>query len=69
MKMSKNKLAEVFHFNLYGKRNDKYNFLEENSMGSIFWKELEVKKTNYSSDGEDFIFCNKILVKCNEAKK
>jgi hypothetical protein len=36
MKETKNKtLAKVFHFNLYGKREGKYNFLYENSIDSI----------------------------------
>jgi hypothetical protein len=34
------KPAQVFHFDLYGKREDKYNFLTENSISSIDWTEL-----------------------------
>ncbi len=33
--MSKNK-AELFHFGLYGKREDKYNFLNGNSTKSVW---------------------------------
>ncbi len=34
------KPAQVFHFDLYGKRDDKYDFLNENSMKTIEWQEL-----------------------------
>jgi predicted helicase len=39
-KQEEKKLAQVFHFDLYGKREDKYNFLNENSLNSINWTEL-----------------------------
>lgn len=32
--------ARLFHFDLYGKREDKYNFLDQNSMDTIAWKPL-----------------------------
>lgn len=35
------KPAQVFHFDLYGKREDKYTFLNENSMQTIDWNELQ----------------------------
>lgn len=35
------KPAQIFHFDLYGKREDKYNFLDENTVASIDWKELK----------------------------
>lgn len=35
------KPAQVFHFDLYGKRDDKYTFLDQNSMASINWNELQ----------------------------
>ena len=35
------KPAQVFHFDLYGKRDDKYTFLSENSMKTIDWQELK----------------------------
>jgi predicted helicase len=44
--MSENKLAQVFHFDLYGKRNAKYDFLNNNSLDSIEWNELELKQPN-----------------------
>jgi len=41
------KLAEVFHFDLYGKRQDKYDFLNEKSLSSIDWNELENREPDY----------------------
>lgn len=40
-------LAEVFHYDLYGKRDYKYNFLSENSIKSIPYKELPNVAPNY----------------------
>lgn len=34
------KPAQIFHFDLYGKREDKYDFLNENAMKTIAWQEL-----------------------------
>ncbi len=42
-----NKHAQIFHFDLYGKREDKYLFLNENSVKTIEWKELEMLKPNF----------------------
>jgi predicted helicase len=36
-------LATVFHADLYGKRNDKYNFLSDNSIQTIKWEKIEAK--------------------------
>jgi predicted helicase len=52
--MSKDKLAQVFHFDLYGKREEKYNFLNNNSLESISWKELDLDKPNYFFVEKDF---------------
>lgn len=35
-----NKHAQIFHFDLYGKREDKYLFLKENSVKTIESKEM-----------------------------
>lgn len=40
-------LAQVFHFDLYGKRQEKYDFLEKNSIASVDWKELDVKGPSF----------------------
>ena len=55
--MSKNKsqkLARVFHFDLYGKRKEKYDFLLENSLESVQWKELDFNDENYFFVPKDF---------------
>ena len=43
----KNELGKVFHFDLQGKREFKYDFLNENTINSLQWKNLEFKKPNY----------------------
>ncbi len=48
MKKTKTKPpAKVFHYDLYGKRDEKYNFLNENSINSINWNELENKEPEF----------------------
>ena len=42
-----NQLSEVYHFDLFGKREDKYKFLSENDLNSIKWKKLKYKEPNY----------------------
>ncbi len=44
----KNSLGQVFHYDLYGKRNLKYNFLTEHSIKSIDFKTVIPFKNNYS---------------------
>ena len=39
-KLNKNNLAKVMHFDLYGRREDKYEFLKNNSISTINWNEL-----------------------------
>ncbi len=43
----KNELGKVFHSDLYGKREQKYDFLNENSIASINWNELEIKNPGF----------------------
>ena len=52
--MSEEKLAQVFHFDLYGKREDKYDFLNENSVNTIDWNTLEPKAPNHFFVKKDF---------------
>lgn len=40
-------LGKVFHFDLYGKREFKYDFLSENSLNTIEYKQLENLSPNY----------------------
>jgi predicted helicase len=48
------KLAQVFHFDLYGKLQEKYNFLLENDLQSIEWNELQLATPNYFFVPKDF---------------
>jgi predicted helicase len=41
-----NALGKVFHYDLYGKRDLKYDFLSENLLSSIDFKELKPEKPN-----------------------
>jgi predicted helicase len=46
--MTKNKnLAQVLHYDLQGKRDAKYDFLNQNSLASIVWNTLEPNEPNY----------------------
>ncbi len=53
-KKKANELGKVFHFNLYGKRDLKYDFLIENSIKTIDYKELPNVATNYFFVSKDF---------------
>ncbi|MDZ7818754.1 MAG: type ISP restriction/modification enzyme [Aliarcobacter sp.] len=61
-KTKSKKLAELFIYDLYGKRNFKYEFLSENSL-----KSLDFKQIKYSEP--DFYFFNKNLDLEDEYKK
>jgi type ISP restriction-modification system protein len=46
--MKKNKkLAQVYHYDLYGKRDEKYKFLDEKSVNTIEWNELDIREPDY----------------------
>ncbi|KAA6348447.1 hypothetical protein EZS27_004139, partial [termite gut metagenome] len=47
-------LARVFHYDLYGERNDKYSFLLNNSLTSVEWHELQLKAPQYFFVAKDF---------------
>jgi len=47
MEKKNKKLAEVYHFDLHGKREDKYDFLNINSIASIQWNKLEHNEPNF----------------------
>ncbi len=53
-KKKKNELGEVFHFDLQGKRDFKYNFLFENSLKSLEWNKLECNEPNYFFTNKNF---------------
>ena len=52
--MNPNKLAQVFHFDLYGKREAKYDFLNQNSLKSIEWNNLQPEAPNFFLVKKDF---------------
>jgi predicted helicase len=49
-----NELGKVFHFDLFGKREMKYDFLNENSIATIDYKELPNVAPNYFFLNKDF---------------
>jgi predicted helicase len=58
MKKENKNLATVFHYDLYGKRELKYDFLNENTIASIQWNELEPTEPNFflvnkNTDGQE----------------
>lgn len=48
------KPAQVFHYDLYGKREEKYDFLNRESLASIPWKELDCPEPYYFFVPKDF---------------
>ncbi|MBN2237632.1 MAG: N-6 DNA methylase [Bacteroidales bacterium] len=53
-KKKKNELAQVFHFDLFGKRDFKYNYLHENSLKSFVWNKLKPVAPNFFLVKKDF---------------
>ena len=56
---AKNELGKVFHFDLYGKRNDKYDFLNQNSIKTIDYKELPNKAPMYFMINKNYLVQDK----------
>ncbi|AEB27442.1 Adenine specific DNA methyltransferase [Francisella cf. novicida Fx1] len=50
----KGELAEVYHYDLFGKRNYKYDFLNQNDLKNISWNKLEYTEPNYFFVKKDF---------------
>ncbi|MGJ0316583.1 N-6 DNA methylase [Aliarcobacter cryaerophilus] len=53
-KSKSKKLADVYHYDLYGKRDFKYNFLSDNNLKSVNWNKLEYSEPNYFFVKKDF---------------
>jgi predicted helicase len=53
---AKNALAEVFHYDLYGERADKFKFLSDNNLKSVKWQKLEPREPQYFFVPKDFSF-------------
>lgn len=43
-----NELGKVFHYDIYGKRDFKYNFLSNNQLKQVEWVDVDYKKPNFS---------------------
>ncbi len=54
-KKNKNQLGEVFNFDLFGKREVKYNYLIKNNINSINWNKLNLSSPNYFLVHKDFV--------------
>lgn len=46
-KSKSKKLADVYHYDLQGKRDFKYSFLSENGLKNIKWNKLDYTESNY----------------------
>lgn len=46
-KKNKSELGKVYHYDLQGKRDFKYDLLNENTLKSLDWNQLEFTKPNY----------------------
>lgn len=53
-KQKSKKLAEVYQYDLYGKRDFKYSFLDENNLKTIKWEKLDYSEPNYFFVKKDF---------------
>ncbi|WNL17672.1 N-6 DNA methylase [Arcobacter cryaerophilus gv. pseudocryaerophilus] len=53
-KQKSKKLAEVYQYDLYGKRDFKYSFLDDNSLKTIKWEKLDYSEPNYFFVKKDF---------------
>ncbi len=53
-KQKSKKLADVYHYDLYGKRDFKYEFLDENNLKTIKWDKLDYSEPNYFFVKKDF---------------
>jgi predicted helicase len=53
-KKTPNALGKVFHYDVYGKRDSKYDFLSDNSLETIEFKELKNVAPNYFMVPKDY---------------
>ena len=52
-KKSNNELGKVYHYDLYGKRNWKYDFLKVKNLGHIAFEQVEFNSPNYFFNPKD----------------
>lgn len=60
-KSKSRKLADVFHYDLQGKRDFKYEFLSDNNLKSVNWNKLEYSEPNYFFVKKDFDVKNEYI--------
>ncbi len=53
-KKKPNELGKIFHFDLYGKRERKYDFLNDNSIKNVPYKEVDAVAPNYFFVAKDY---------------
>lgn len=53
-KKKASELGQVFHYDLYGKREDKYSFLTENGLNTVNFIQIDNKAPNYFMVKKDF---------------
>src|SRR5690606_16349793 len=53
-KKKPNELGRVFHYDLYGKRELKYDFLSKNDIKSVAYTEVKILEPNYFFVAKDF---------------
>ena len=53
-KKKANELGQVFHYDLFGKRELKYDFLSENNLKTVAYKEVKIVAPNYFFVAKDF---------------
>lgn len=58
-------LADVYYSDLYGKREDKYSFLDKQCLTSVPWEKTELEAPNYSFRQQD----NSLLIEYNNGIK
>ncbi|MDR2169353.1 MAG: N-6 DNA methylase [Planctomycetaceae bacterium] len=54
MPVADTQATQIFHFDLYGKREEKYAFLNDNTLSSINWTELQPADPDYFFVLKDF---------------
>ncbi|WP_438965362.1 type ISP restriction/modification enzyme [Flavobacterium sp.] len=53
-KKKQNEMGEIFHYDLYGKRDFKYDILNSNSFKNIKWDSLEIRNSDYYFVNKNF---------------
>lgn len=54
----KQELGQLFNYDLYGNRNYKYEFLNENELNSIKWEKINFQEPSYLFQSQDYDLLN-----------